>query len=503
MTQRNRVGEARSTDAGSTEIDLALFGALGDLAQRKLYPALYHLDREGLLDADTRLLGLARQALDREAFQARVQSALETHVKGAELDRAVLKRFLTRLDFLQLDFTTAEGYGAIREWRQQGLLRPMVVYLSVSAKIYGDICRHLQASGSLDEQTRVVVEKPIGFDLRSSAEVNDAIGAVFPESRVYRIDHYLGKETVQNLIALRFANPLFGTQWNQNHISHVEITVAEKVGIEGRWGYFDEAGQLRDMVQNHLLQLVCLIAMDPPANLDADAIRDEKVKVLKALKPFTDDMLGRDVVRGQYIAGTSDGQAVPGYLEEEGANTASHTETFVAMKTGVANWRWAGVPFYLRTGKRMPEKLSQIIIHFRQQPHYIFDPDQRGLAANKLVIRLQPEEGIALEVLTKDSGLDKGMRLRRGPLHLDFNSAFPKTRIPDAYERLLLEVMKGQQYLFVRRDEVEHAWRWCDDLIAAWADRDEPPRRYPAGSWGPVASIAMITQDGRSWYEDY
>ncbi|WP_280547898.1 glucose-6-phosphate dehydrogenase [Halomonas sp. 11-S5] len=503
MTQRNRPGEAKPTDAGGTEIDLALFGALGDLAQRKLYPALYQLDREGLLDTDTRLLGLARQELDREAFVARVETALKTHVKADELDQAVLKRFLARLDFMQLDFTEPEGYGAIREWRQQGLLRPMVVYLSVGAKIYGDICRHLEASGSLDEQSRVVVEKPIGFDLDSSAEVNDAIGAVFPESRVYRIDHYLGKETVQNLIALRFANPLFGTQWNQNNISHVEITVAEKVGIEGRWGYFDEAGQLRDMVQNHLLQLVCLIAMDPPANLDADAIRDEKVKVLKALKPFTDDMLGRDVVRGQYMAGTTDGQAVPGYLEEEGANTQSHTETFVAMKTGVANWRWAGVPFYLRTGKRMPEKLSQIIIHFRQQPHYIFDPDQRGLAANKLVIRLQPEEGIALEVLTKDSGLDKGMRLRRGPLHLDFSSAFPKTRIPDAYERLLLEVMKGQQYLFVRRDEVEHAWQWCDSLVAAWADRDEPPRRYPAGSWGPVASIAMITQDGRSWYEDY
>jgi len=256
-------------------------------------------------------------------------------------------------------------------------------------------------------------------------------------------------------------------------------------------------------VQNHLLQLVCLIAMDPPANLDADAIRDEKVKVLRALRPFTEERLGRDVVRGQYITGTVHGQAVPGYLEEEGANPGSHTETFVAIRTGVENWRWAGVPFYLRTGKRMPEKLSQIVIHFRQQPHYIFDPDQRDLAANKLVIRLQPEEGIMLEVLTKDSGLDKGMRLRRGPLQLDFNSAFPKTRIPDAYERLLLEVMKGRQYLIVRRDEVEHAWRWCDSLVAAWSERAEPPRRYPAGSWGPVASIAMITQDGRSWYEDY
>ncbi len=498
MMQLERSGHTRST-----EIDLALFGALGDLAQRKLFPALFQLECEGLLAPSTRLLGLARQALDLQGFVTQVESALRTYVKAEELDAKALKRFKARLDYRQLDFTTVDGYTAIRDWRQDGLERPMVVYLSVGAKLYGDICRHLEASGSLDDQCRVVVEKPIGSGLESSAEINDAIGAVFPESRIYRIDHYLGKETVQNLIALRFANPLFGTQWNQNHISHVEVTVAEKVGIEGRWGYFDEAGQLRDMVQNHLLQLVCLIAMDPPANLDADAIRDEKVKVLKALKPFTEDMLGRDVVRGQYMAGSIDGQSVPGYLEEDEANTESQTETFVAMRTEVANWRWAGVPFYLRTGKRMPEKLSQIVIHFRQQPHYIFDPDQRGLAANKLVIRLQPEEGIALEVLTKDSGLDKGMRLRRGPLHLDFNSAFPKARIPDAYERLLLEVMKGQQYLFVRRDEVEHAWQWCDSLIAAWADRDEAPRRYPAGSWGPVASIAMITQDGRSWYEDY
>ncbi|MBY6207713.1 MULTISPECIES: glucose-6-phosphate dehydrogenase [Halomonas] len=495
---------SRSSDAGRTDIDLALFGALGDLSRRKLFPALYQLDREGLLHPDTRLLGLARQDIDLDAFRERIHASLKEYVKASELDDKVVSRFLDRLSFLTVDFTTVEGYTAIADWRkQQAQQRPLVVYLAVGASLYGDICRHLEASGSLDDESRVVVEKPIGYDLESSCEVNDAVGAVFPESRIYRIDHYLGKETVQNLIALRFANPLFGTQWNQNHISHVEITVAEKVGIEGRWGYFDQAGQLRDMVQNHLLQLVCLIAMDPPANLDADAIRDEKVKVLKALKPFTDDMIGRDVVRGQYTAGTSNGQGVPGYLEEEGANTQSYTETFVAMKTEVANWRWAGVPFYLRTGKRMPEKLSQIVIHFRQQPHYIFDPDQRAIAANKLIIRLQPEEGIRLEVLTKDSGLDKGMRLRRGPLHLDFNSAFPKARIPDAYERLLLEVMKGQQYLFVRRDEVEHAWRWCDELIATWEDRNEPPRRYPAGSWGPVASIAMITQDGRSWYEDY
>ncbi|PMR73210.1 glucose-6-phosphate dehydrogenase [Billgrantia endophytica] len=497
----------RPEDDSRAVIDLVLFGALGDLSLRKLYPALYHLDREGLLHDDTRILGLARQELKGEGFRKRVTDALQIYVKASELDRAVVKRFTARLDYLQLDFETAEGYRAITEWRMSArhetVICPLVVYLAVPASLYGGICRHLQDCGCLDELSRVVVEKPIGHDYETSCEINDAIGAVFPESRVYRIDHYLGKETVQNLIALRFANPLFGTQWNQNHVSHVEITVAEQVGIEGRWGYFDRAGQLRDMVQNHLLQLVCLIAMDPPANLDADAIRDEKVKVLKALEPFRENTLGRDVVRGQYIAGNIEGDGVPGYLEEEGANLESETETFVAMKTGVSNWRWAGVPFYLRTGKRLPEKLSQIVIHFRQQPHYIFDPDQRGLATNKLIIRLQPDEGIALEVLTKDSGLDRGMRLRRGPLHLDFGSAFPKARIPDAYERLLLEVMKGRQYLFVRRDEIEHAWHWCDSLIAAWQDLGEPPRRYPAGSWGPVASIAMITQDGRSWYEDY
>lgn len=387
-------------------IDLALFGALGDLAMRKLFPALYHLDREGLMPESTRIMGLARQEHDAVSFRQRVNEALQKRLKSSEQDEQSLERFLARLDYLKLDFSSVDGYDAIRQWRK-GSPRPMVVYLSVGARIYGDICRHLQTSKSLDEESRVVVEKPIGYDLHSSVEINDAIGEVFPESRIYRIDHYLGKETVQNLIALRFANPLFGTQWNQNNISHVEITVAEKVGIEGRWGYFDEAGQLRDMVQNHLLQLLCLIAMDPPSNLDADAIRDEKVKVLKALKPFVGEALGRDVVRGQYIAGTSDGQSVPGYLEEEDANTQSQTETFVAMKTEVSNWRWAGVPFYLRTGKRMPEKLSQIVIHFRQQPHYIFDPDQRGIASNKLIIRLQPEEGIALQVLTKDSGLIK------------------------------------------------------------------------------------------------
>ena len=297
-----------------------------------------------------------------------------------------------------MDFRRGEDYAALRECVPQDL--PLVAYFATPAAVYGDICRFLAASG-LAEQARVVLEKPIGHDLESSRVINDAVAEHFPESRIYRIDHYLGKETVQNLIALRFANSLFETQWDQHHISHVEITVAETVGIEGRWGYFDQAGQLRDMVQNHLLQLLCLIAMDPPSNLTADSIRDEKVKVLKALAPITAESIHQRVVRGQYAAGNVGGVSVPGYLDEENSNAQSSTETFVALRADICNWRWSGVPFYLRTGKRMAQKLSQIVIHFKEPPFYIFAPEQRALISNRLIIRLQPDEGISLQVMTK------------------------------------------------------------------------------------------------------
>ncbi|WP_417743971.1 glucose-6-phosphate dehydrogenase, partial [Salipiger sp.] len=396
----------------------ALFGALGDLALRKLFPALYQLDRAGLLHDDTRILALAREAGEPQRHLAAIDQALRLHVPAKELEEGALARFQARLHYLTMDFLQAEDYLALAELA--GAQDQLVAYFATPASVYGGICANLAAVG-LAEGTRVVLEKPIGHDLASSRAVNDAVARVFPENRVYRIDHYLGKETVQNLIALRFANSLFETQWNQNHISHVEITVAEKVGIEGRWGYFDQAGQLRDMIQNHLLQLLCLIAMDPPSDLSADSIRDEKVKVLKALEPISVEQLGQRVVRGQYVAGSSDGRPVPGYLEEENSNTQSDTETFVALRADIRNWRWAGVPFYLRTGKRMPQKLSQIVIHFKAPPHYIFAPEQRQLIGNKLIIRLQPDEGIALQVLTKDQGLDKGMQLRSGPLQLSFS----------------------------------------------------------------------------------
>ena len=477
----------------------ALFGALGDLALRKLFPALYQLDRAGLLHDNTRILALAREPGDALTHLAHIDSQLRQYVGDKEIEDQAIGRFLARLSYLHVDFLKTDDYVALAE--QAGTAQRLIAYFATPAAVYGAICENLSRVG-LTENTRVVLEKPIGSDLESSRKVNDAVAQFFPENRIYRIDHYLGKDTVQNLIALRFANSLFETQWNQRYISHVEITVAEKVGIEGRWGYFDKAGQLRDMIQNHLLQLLCLIAMDPPADLSADSIRDEKVKVLKALAPITPEGLTTQVVRGQYIAGYSEGQSVPGYLEEENSNTQSDTETFVALRADIRNWRWAGVPFYLRTGKRMPQKLSQIVIHFKEPSHYIFAPEQRQLIGNKLIIRLQPDEGIALQVLTKDQGLDKGMQLRSGPLQLSFSDTYRSARIPDAYERLLLEVMRGNQNLFVRKDEIEYAWQWCDQLIDGWHRLGEAPKPYTAGSWGPMASVALITRDGRSWYGD-
>ncbi|MFE8071942.1 glucose-6-phosphate dehydrogenase [Marinobacteraceae bacterium S3BR75-40.1] len=488
-------------DANDTISDLVLFGALGDLAKRKLWPALYQLQRAQLLDAESRILALAREDMPQAAFDKRIADRLQAEIPAQDLHEDVVEALLQKVEYLAFDFTQAAGYTGLRRWRENRSA-PLIIYMATPPSLYGLIGKGLYQAQCIDAASRVVVEKPIGHDLVSSREINDQLGRYFEESQIFRIDHYLGKETVQNLIALRFANNLFATQWNHNHISHVEITVAEKVGIEGRWGYFDEAGQMRDMVQNHLLQLLCLIAMDPPSDLSADSIRDEKVKVLKTLRAITPDIMPTHLVRGQYVAGTADGRPVPGYLEEEGAVHESRTETFVALKAEIENWRWAGVPFYLRTGKRLPEKLSQIIIHFKPAPHYIFDPDQKHLAHNKLIIRLQPDEGISLQVLTKDQGLDKGMRLRQGPLQLNFSEAFDTARIPDAYERLLWEVMKGNQYLFVRRDEVELAWRWVDRVIAGWEESGASPKRYAAGTWGPVASIAMITRDGRSWHEE-
>jgi glucose-6-phosphate 1-dehydrogenase len=347
---------------------------------------------------------------------------------------------------------------------------------------------------------RIVIEKPFGYDLASARKLNAQLLEVFEEPQIFRIDHYLGKETVQNLMALRFANTIFERLWSSDVIDHVQITVAETVGLEGRAGYFDKAGVMRDMVQNHLLQLLCLIAMEPPVSLDADRVRDEKLKVLRALRPMEPHEVSALTVRGQYTQGAIDGKPEDGYLADLGNNETSTTETFVALKAEVRSWRWANVPFYLRTGKRLPRKVSEIVIQFRAQPFSIFPADAADWQPNRLIFRLQPEEGMRLEMMTKDPG-PGGLRLSPTGLDIRFEKAFGM-RFPDAYERLLMDIVRGNPTLFMRRDEVEAAWAWVEPILDVWAGRPDHPRPYPAGSWGPTASIALIERDGRTWYED-
>jgi len=479
--------------------DFTIFGVLGDLSRRKLIPSLYQLDRAGLLHDDTRIIGVARHELTQEEFVAKMQEALQTFVKDP-LESDVVDRLLSRLHYVLINLDVPDEYTRLNDAIDQQK-RVLVNYFSVAPFLFDDICKGLAHAAIITPKTRVVLEKPIGRDLASSQEINDTVARVFTEDQVYRIDHYLGKETVMNLLALRFANSIFTTNWDHNTIDHVEITVAEQVGIEGRWGYFDKAGQLRDMVQNHLMQILTLVAMEPPVNLHGDSLRNEKLKVLKALRPITRENVDDKVVRGQYAGGFIKGKPVIGYLEEEDGNPGSSTETFVAIRVDIDNWRWADVPFYLRTGKALATKRSEVVINFKKLPHNIFADSYKNLPPNKLIIRLQPDEGVEIEMLNKVPGIGEGVQLQRTMLDLSFSEAFADDRIADAYERLILEVMHGNQALFVHRDEVERSWTWIDSIQDAWARSNEPPKKYPAGTWGPVASVALLARDGREWEE--
>jgi glucose-6-phosphate 1-dehydrogenase len=469
--------------------DLVVFGATGDLARRKLLPALYHHEQNGQLPASVRIIAAARRPMTTEAFRSAARSAIETHIPARELRAEVLERLLGHVHYVAVDAATDAGWNELRSVLDSAPNAIRAFYLATSPQLFGTVCERIQAFELDVEAARVVVEKPIGKSLASARLANDAIARVFPEDRVYRIDHYLGKETVQNLLALRFANALFEPLWNSDHVDHVQITVAEAIGIEERGGYYDGAGALRDMVQNHLLQLLCLVAMEAPASMDADAVRDEKLKVLKVLRPIDASNAGELSVRGQY----------QGYLADLGAAT-SDTETFVAIKAEVLTWRWAGVPFYLRTGKCLPQRMSEIVIAFRPVPHNIFGAAAGAIVPNRLVLRLQPDEGVKLWLMIKDPG-PGGMRLQHVPLDMSFAEAFG-VRNPDAYERLLLDVVRGNQTLFMRRDEVEAAWMWIDPLIAAWQATRQPALTYAQGSWGPSAAQALIERDGRHWHEE-
>ena len=479
--------------------DLVVFGATGDLSQRKLLPALFHRDMQGQIPLESRIIGCSRRALSREEFIDFARKSIEDHVPLAERPDDVMGRFLERIHYVTADAAQEAGWADLGKLLKPESDRIRVFYLAVGPDLFGPICDRLGTYHLVTPQTRVVIEKPLGKNGASAHALNESIGKVFTEPQIYRIDHYLGKETVQNLMALRFANALFEPVWNSGHIDHVQITVAETLGVEGRAGYYDTAGALRDMVQNHMLQLLCLVAMEPPISTAANALRDEKLKVLKALKPITGDQVANLTVRGQYRAGAANGEAVKGYLEELGSNT-SRTETFVALKADIANWRWSGVPFYLRTGKRLPSRVSEIVVTFKPIPHSVFDGQAGPIAPNRLVIRLQPDEGVKLWLMIKDPG-PGGMRLSNVPLDMSFADAF-NVRNPDAYERLLMDVVRGNQALFMRRDEVEAAWAWIDPVLDAWGASGDTPKQYTAGTWGPTSAVALIERDGRTWYED-
>jgi glucose-6-phosphate 1-dehydrogenase len=476
---------------------LLIFGAAGDLAARKLFPALYHLHHCELLPAALRIHALAREDISLDSFLDDIKPRVRRYVDDTRWSEAQWQAFAARFVYRHLDFSDAASYGVLRDALPAE--KAALFYLATPPGLFGPICDSLGRAGCLGGDRRVLLEKPIGHDLESCRAVNDTVARFFPEDATYRVDHYLGKETVQNLLVLRFANRFINTQWDQGCVDHVQITVAEPIGIEGRWSYYDGVGQLRDMVQNHLMQLLCLVAMEPPNTMTAAGIRDEKVKIMRALRRIDASSVRAHAVRGQYTAGWLRGESVPGYLEEEGGASASSTETFVAVKAFIDNWRWANVPFYLRTGKRMPAKVTEIVISYKALPHNIFGPSGLSEAPNRLVIRLQPNEGIEMQMVSKLHSLKERMGLEVRDLNLDFLKSSDVNRIPDAYERLFLDAINGDQSLFVGREEIEESWRWCDALIEAWREDDTPLRPYQAGTWGPTKGELLIEKDGRSW----
>ena len=477
-------------------VDLIIFGATGDLSARKLFPALFQLDAAGLLPDDLRIIAVARQEQSSEAFHHELLARMSS-AKRQSISDTAWQQFAQRLTYLSADFSTPSAFSGLQAELSES--RTSLFYLATPPSLFATICEQLSSDGCLTGSCRIVLEKPIGESLDTSREVNETLGQFFDEQDIYRIDHYLGKETVQNLLVLRFANRFINSQWDQSCIDHIQITVAEKVGIEGRWAYYDGVGQLRDMVQNHLMQLLCLVAMEPPNSLEAESIRDEKVKIVKALRPIDASSVKDHVVRGQYSQGVIDGESVPGYFDEEGCEAqGSDTETFVAIKAYVDNWRWSGVPFYLRTGKRMPDKVTEIIIQYKALPHHIFGEGESA-EPNRLIIRLQPNEGIEMTMVSKRQSLRDKLSLQTHTLNFDFREDGEIDRIPDAYERLFLDAINGDPSLFVGREEIEESWRWCDQLISACEQCGVKVNAYQAGSWGPSKSELLIDRDGRSW----
>ena len=477
-----------------------LFGATGDLAHRMIFPSLYNLSGDNLLPDDFLIVASGRSEMDDAAFRKDIDKSLREFLAEGLYDRDRAASFVAKIIYCPVNVGNDAQFAALAERVKGREDRGFAIYLSTPPSLFAPTAQALERAGLAGPLSRIAMEKPIGHDLASSREVNAAMAAIFDEERIFRVDHYLGKETVQNLLALRFGNMLFEPLWNSTAIDHVQITVAETVGLEGRVTYYDGVGALKDMVQNHLLQLLAMVAMEPPARIDSTAVRDEKVKVLRSLRPMDEKSVLTHSVKGQYGPGAVKGQIVIGYADELGHE--SDTETFVALKAFIDNWRWKGVPFYIRTGKRLPNRQSEIMIQFKDVPHSIFAAKGKGLEPNTLIIRLQPEENIRLLIMAKQPGLDReGVELREVGLNVSLDAAFAKTRRRIAYERLILDLLEGDPTLFVRADEVEAAWSWIDSIHDGWAAAGVKPAKYASGNWGPSSAIALIERDGASWHD--
>ncbi|WP_323782268.1 glucose-6-phosphate dehydrogenase [Thalassovita sp.] len=470
--------------------DLVIFGGTGDLARRKILPALFRRFCAGQIPEGARVIGAARSDMDDDQYRVFVAETIREFNSSFHLEEDDLQGFLLSLSYVKTDALGDEGWAELAAKMHPGRVRGF--YFSVGPSLFGPLAERLHSYGMADQDTRIVVEKPFGRDLETARALNRSLADHFTEDQIYRIDHYLGKETVQNLMAIRFGNMLFEPLWNSQYVDHIQITVAETVGVQGRGEYYDRSGAMRDMVQNHLMQLLCLIAMEPPSKFEPDSVRDEKLKVIRALDPVEPE----DIVRGQYLA---DGDRA-GYLADVG-DPDSTTESFIALKLHLSNWRWAATPFYLRTGKRMRARTSEIAVVFKETPHSIFD-DEAGRHRNILTIRLQPNEGIDLDVTIKEPG-PGGMRLVDVPLDMTFTEALgPEAEnVSDAYERLIMDVIRGNQTLFMRGDEVEAAWAWTDPVIADWEKRGAKPVPYESGSSGPEEALMLMHHDGRRWRE--
>ncbi|MEZ5650080.1 MAG: glucose-6-phosphate dehydrogenase [Burkholderiaceae bacterium] len=490
------------TDHLPERYDLIFFGGTGDLTWRKLMPGLYQAYRHGALRGTCRVLGVARTEMTDEGYREWLREKLRTLSWDEPFDEQVFTEFASFIQYHAGNLNDEAVHQAVASWVSAGDAEAIVVYLATSPTLFETIARQVANAGLNDPRVRIVLEKPLGRDLDSAAKINDAVREHFLEHQIFRIDHYLGKQSVQNLVALRFGNTLFEPLWRRDWIESVQITLAEDLGVEGRGGYYDQSGALRDMVQNHLLQLLCMVAMEPPTSSRADDLRDEKLKVLRSLKPYQPSDVARYVVRGQYREGSVRGKVVPGYLEEHGVPPDSHTETFVALRCEIENWRWAGVPFYLRTGKRMAARCAEIVINFRPLPHAIFEGASNRYS-NRLVISLQPEDTISLHLMAKASNRARAEQGRLAPvaLDLDFRETFGAQMI-EGYERLLRKLIAGRLDLFVRLDEQLAAWRWVMPILDTWALYPDPPRPYNAGTWGPSASATMLAREQALWPEE-